>query len=77
MKRTHLMGYEADDHWVSSTQSMKATYGRSIPRRIYINQIGVRGIYLGNYIRWDPLAQHLKMVKEAISFATMPRTFDV
>ena len=29
-----------------------------------IESVGVRGIYLGNYIRWDPYAQHLKMVKK-------------
>tara|TARA_B100000579_G_C22841880_1_gene862014 strand:- start:1101 stop:2363 length:1263 start_codon:yes stop_codon:yes gene_type:complete len=25
---------------------------------------GIRGIYLGNYIRWDPLAQHQQMVRD-------------
>lgn len=25
---------------------------------------GVKGIYLGNYIRWDPLAQHHQMVRD-------------
>ena len=38
---------------------------------------GVRGIYLGNYIRWVPLAQHHQMVKQfgfkGLSFA---RNFD-
>ncbi len=29
-----------------------------------IEDIGVRGIYLGNYIRWDSYAQHIKMVKQ-------------
>ena len=29
-----------------------------------LDQVGVRGIYLGNYIRWDPVMQHKKMIKE-------------
>lgn len=28
-----------------------------------INEIGVRGIYLGNYIRWDPKQQHEDMIR--------------
>ena len=28
-----------------------------------INEIGVKGIYLGNYIRWDPKAQHEEMIE--------------
>lgn len=42
-----------------------------------INKIGVRGIYLNNFIRWDPLNQHIKMVEkfnyQNINFS---RTFD-
>ena len=42
-----------------------------------LNSVGVRGIYLGNFIRWDPLAQHLKMVKEFdYKNAKFARTFD-
>ena len=29
-----------------------------------INKIGIRGIYLGNYIRWDPIEQHNLMIKK-------------
>ena len=29
-----------------------------------IQSVGVRGIYLGNFIRWDPYAQHIEMVKK-------------
>tara|TARA_A100001011_G_scaffold114094_1_gene120749 strand:+ start:4932 stop:6161 length:1230 start_codon:yes stop_codon:yes gene_type:complete len=28
-----------------------------------LKHIGTRGIYLGNYLRWDPKAQHEKMIK--------------
>jgi N-acetyl sugar amidotransferase len=42
-----------------------------------INAIGIRGIYLGNYFRWDPKLQHEKMIDlydyKSCSF---PRTFD-
>ena len=42
-----------------------------------IEQIGVRGIYLGNYVRWDPYAQHLNMVKEFGFYGNnLARTFD-
>ena len=38
---------------------------------------GVRGIYLGNYMRWDPLAQHHQMVKEhGYTGRDLARTFD-
>ena len=42
-----------------------------------IEDIGVRGIYLGNYIRWDPYAQHLQMVKKFnFKGKKISRTFD-
>ncbi len=42
-----------------------------------IESVGVRGIYLGNYIRWDPYAQHLKMVKKfKFKGMRLSRTFD-
>jgi hypothetical protein len=37
----------------------------------------VRGIYLGNYVRWDPKAQHETMMRtHAYKTAHFPRTFD-
>ena len=42
-----------------------------------IESIGVRGIYLGNFVRWDPYAQHIKMVKEfGFKGTKLSRTFD-
>ena len=43
-----------------------------------IESIGIRGIYLGNYVRWDPYAQHMEMV-EKMGFRGMQlsRTFDI
>ena len=42
-----------------------------------IEEIGVRGVYLGNYVRWDPYAQHVKMVEDfGYQGMTLSRTFD-
>ena len=42
-----------------------------------IEDIGVRGIYLDNYVRWDPYAQHLQMVKKFnFKGKKLSRTFD-
>ncbi len=43
-----------------------------------INSIGVRGLYLGNFLRWDPTMQHMMMVKK-FNYKTSKfnRTFDV
>ena len=42
-----------------------------------IEEVGVRGLYLGNYVRWDPYAQHNKMI-ESFGFkcSNLARTFD-
>ncbi len=42
-----------------------------------IKMVGVRGIYLNNYIRWDSKSQHEKMIKK-YNYETMyqQRTFD-
>lgn len=47
------------------------------PKDSEIERVGVRGIYLNNYIRWDSKAQHEKMLK-IYRYFTMPqqRTFD-
>ena len=42
-----------------------------------LNNVGVRGIYLGNFVRWDPKAQHELMVdKHNYYGAGIERTFD-
>lgn len=42
-----------------------------------IDAVGVTGIYLGNYVRWDPKAQHEQMICESeYSTSSFPRTFD-
>lgn len=42
-----------------------------------LHSVGVRGIYLGNYVRWDPKAQHEQMiVTHGYRSAPFARTFD-
>ena len=42
-----------------------------------LHKNGVRGIYLGNFVRWDPKAQHEKMIDQFdYRGADFPRTFD-
>lgn len=42
-----------------------------------LNAVGVRGIYLGNYVRWDPKAQHEHMIaSHGYRTAAFARTFD-
>lgn len=73
-----LMGYEADD-LLSIFDNLREEdiWQYRYPSWGDLNQVGVRGIYLGNYIRWDPLAQHHTMVKEfGYQSAKQNRTFD-
>lgn len=74
-----LMGYEADDLLrVFDSLTEADIWQYRYPDEVSLEQVGVRGIYLGNYVRWDPLAQHLQMVRQAdYHSAVMPRTFDV
>lgn len=47
------------------------------PEDIQLDAIGVRGIYLGNYVRWDPKAQHEQMIaSHGYRSARFARTFD-
>ncbi len=42
-----------------------------------LDSVGVRGIYLGNYVRWDPKAQHEAMIeRHNYGTAAFARTFD-
>ncbi len=77
-KEHDLMGFEAED-------LMKIDYSltdKDIEQFIYpndqeIENVGVRGIYLNNYIRWDTKAQHELMIKN-FNYETekLERTFD-
>ncbi len=73
-----LMGVEADD-LLSLFDSVKEEdiWQYRYPENDKLSEVGVRGIYLSNYIRWDPLKQHREMV-ETYSYegAQFNRTFD-
>lgn len=73
-----LLGYEADD-LLSDFDTLKEEdiWQFRYPDDNSIREVGVRGIYLGNYVRWDPKAQHEKMIA-AYGYQTsaFDRTFD-
>jgi N-acetyl sugar amidotransferase len=73
-----LMGYEADDLLTTfDTLSESDIWQYRYPDDHDLNSIGVRGIYLGNYVRWDPKAQHELMIeKYNYQTARFSRTFD-
>jgi N-acetyl sugar amidotransferase len=73
-----LMGYEADDLLsLFDTLKDEDIFQYRYPDDRVLNEIGVRGIYLGNYVRWDPKAQHELMVaKSGYETSRFNRTFD-
>jgi N-acetyl sugar amidotransferase len=78
-RRDHdLMGYEADDLLtIFDSLTEDDIWQYRYPDDYDLNKIGVTGIYLGNYVRWDPKAQHEKMI-HAFGYrsASCSRTFD-
>lgn len=73
-----LMGKEADDLLsIFDTLSEDDIWQFRYPDDADLASVGVRGIYLGNYVRWDPKAQHEEMVRlYGYKGATFGRTFD-
>jgi N-acetyl sugar amidotransferase len=77
-KEHDLMGFEAEDlidelDNISENDVMPFLY----PDNRELEQVGVRGIYLNNYIRWDSRAQHELMIREyGYETALQTRTFD-
>lgn len=77
-KEHDLMGYEAEDlvnefDGIDERDVMPFLY----PGNRELEQVGVRGIYLGNYIRWDSRAQHEQMIQQyGYETGIQPRTFD-
>ncbi|MEG3179108.1 N-acetyl sugar amidotransferase [Sphingomonas sp. LT1P40] len=73
-----LMGAEADDllslfDMLTEDDIWQYRY----PEDRDLDAVGVRGIYLGNYVRWDPKAQHQAMVERYdYKGASFARTFD-
>jgi N-acetyl sugar amidotransferase len=73
-----LMGLEAEDLLASSSELSRADLQQFFyPHDKEIEAVGIRGVYLGNYIRWDSKAQHELMIK-TYGYEAMAqlRTFD-
>ena len=72
------MGKEADDLLnIFDTLSEDDIWQYRYPDDASLEAVGVRGIYLGNFVRWDPKAQHEVMVKtHQYKGARFARTFD-
>jgi N-acetyl sugar amidotransferase len=73
-----IMGKEADELITFfDTLAEEDVWQYRYPEDDKLNAIGVRGIYLGNFVRWDPKAQHEEMIdKYNYRTATFARTFD-
>jgi len=73
-----LMGHEADDLLSTfDTLSERDIWQYRYPSEEDLEDIGVRGIYLGNYVRWDPKQQHEEMIaRYDYMGAQFQRTFD-
>jgi N-acetyl sugar amidotransferase len=73
-----LMGHEADDLLsIFDTLSEDDIWQYRYPDDADLHAINVRGIYLGNYVRWDPKAQHEQMItSHGYQTADFSRTFD-
>lgn len=77
-KEHDLMGLEAEDLAKESTLLRPDDMEQFLyPHDKELEAVGVRGIYLNNYVRWDSKAQHEQMIKE-YGYETMAqqRTFD-
>jgi len=78
-KEHDLMGYEAEDILQHSMGSLHEHDVRPFmyPYDKEIEKVGVRGIYLNNYIRWDSKKQHEDMIQR-YGYETIPqeRTFE-
>lgn len=73
-----LMGVEAED-MVSTGAGLpeRDLFPLFYPHDKDIEKVGVRGIYLGNFIRWDSKAQHEQMIdRYGYETATQGATFD-
>lgn len=73
-----LMGMEVEDlvaqHDFLNHEDLESFY---YPDDRDIQALGIRGIYLNNYLRWDSKAQHELMINEfGFETSTQARTFD-
>ncbi len=77
-KEHDLMGYEGFDLINEFDQiSEKDVQPYEYPDNQELEKVGIRGIYLNNYIRWDSRLQHEEMIKRyGYETAQQTRTFD-
>lgn len=78
-KEHDLMGYEAEDLIDDEFDNLseKDLFEFFYPDDKELERIGVRGIYLNNFIRWDSKAQHEEMIRlYDYETAEQNRTFD-
>lgn len=73
-----LMGQEAYDIInLFDTLTEDDVHQFLYPDDARLNDVGVRGLYLGNFVRWDPKAQHEMMIRDhGYLGANFSRTFD-
>lgn len=73
-----LMGHEADDLLsIFDDLAESDIWQYRYPDDASLEAVGVRGIYLGNYVRWDPKAQHEQMMaSHGYGTASYARSFD-
>lgn len=73
-----LMGLEGDDLVeLFDTLREDDIWQYRYPDDASLDAVGVRGVYLGNYVRWDPKAQHEQMIaSHGYRTAPFARTFD-
>jgi len=77
-KEHDLLGFEAEDLINDIDNLTEASvFQYFYPDNYEISAVGVRGIYLNNYIRWDSRLQHERMISQ-YGYKTFPqnRTFD-
>ena len=77
-KEHDLMGYEAEDLY-GEMEHLREEHLNPYhyPEDYLLQRVGVRGIYLNNYVRWDSRAQHEDMIKiYDYETADMGRSFD-
>ena len=76
-KEHDLMGFEAEDLLEDRTIDYSDIYQYIYPTDRQISDVGIRGIYLNNYIRWDTKCQQELMIKKyKYETSNLQRTFD-
>lgn len=76
-KNHDLMGFEAEDLIGFDSLTADDINPYRYPHDKELEKVGVRGIYLGNYVRWDSKKQHELMIeKYGYRTSLQTRTFD-